>query len=87
MDRGELVGYLIGVDRRRYVPNEPVAQVEEIFVREERQGQGIGRLLMQRFENWARRRQCVQVWIGGPKPRFYESVGYQRSGLFFARPL
>ncbi|OZI08456.1 GNAT family N-acetyltransferase [Siphonobacter sp. BAB-5385] len=41
--------------------HSPVAYVEGLYVKPEFQHQGIGRLLMQAGENWAREKNCLEV--------------------------
>src|ERR1044071_2872157 len=56
---GDVVGYLLGFDQYGYsgmVSFEDPAWVEELVVAEDFRSRGIGRLLMRRFEDWARNR-------------------------------
>jgi aminoglycoside 6'-N-acetyltransferase I len=62
--RPGLVGFL-DVGLRSHAdgcdPERPVGFVEGWFVREEVRGQGIGRLLMDAAEEWARKQRCREM--------------------------
>jgi GNAT superfamily N-acetyltransferase len=47
------VGYLLGFEHLTFYANGPVGWVEEIMVRPEQRGGGVGRALMAGFEQWA----------------------------------
>ena len=79
---GQVAGYLLGYDRHGHplYTDAPTAEVEEIMVADEFRNRGVGRLLIQRFEDWARTRQCQRIIIGGaPAAGFYRSLGYGES--------
>jgi ribosomal protein S18 acetylase RimI-like enzyme len=81
--RKQTVGYLLARDRRSYPRADGFdgAQIEEITVSENFRNQGIGRILMERFEYWARGRRCRLVDVGGaPAVGFYRALGYMHSG-------
>jgi GNAT superfamily N-acetyltransferase len=79
---GEVVGYVLGYDRRRHpaYADAPTAEVEVIMVADQFRCRGIGSFLLHSFEGWARTKQCRRVVIGGaPAAGFYHSVGYVKS--------
>ena len=49
----EWVGYLLGFAHPTFYANGPVGWVEEVLVRQEHRGRGVGRALMSEFELWA----------------------------------
>jgi GNAT superfamily N-acetyltransferase len=55
-EAGQPLGYSLACDHWALWANGRVAWIEEIAVRADRRRQGIGRQLMQEFENWARLR-------------------------------
>ena len=81
---GQAVGYLLAYDRHRHPRfiGLDAAQIEEVMVSEDFRDRRIGRLLMERFEDWARDRQCRVVDVGGaPAAGFYRALGYEQSGI------
>jgi GNAT superfamily N-acetyltransferase len=48
----ERLGYLLGFQHLTFYANGPVAWVEEVLVRRQDRGRGIGRALMRAFEQW-----------------------------------
>jgi GNAT superfamily N-acetyltransferase len=59
------------------------AEIGGLVVGESHRGQGVGQLLMQQAEEWARARGCRAVYlrtnvIRTDAHRFYERLGYTR---------
>jgi GNAT superfamily N-acetyltransferase len=52
-------------------------------------GRGVGRMLMQAAEEWARAHGLEQLllWAAGDSPAFYEAVGFRRPPIVMERPL
>ena len=72
-DTGTVIGYVLGFDHHTFYANGRVAWVEEIMVSEEMRGHGIGRQLMNCFEQWAKTRQSRLVALATrktPEPEF-----------------
>lgn len=71
------------------------AYVSELFVRQDRTGQGVGRALLAALEEEARARGCCQLMLVNNRERpsyqrgFYAKQGWQERGNManFARPL
>ena len=84
----ENLGYLLGFRHLTFYANGPVGWVEEIVVRHQDRGQGIGRLLMSAFEQWAAGQGCALVALAtrraGP---FYRALGYEESATYFRKVL
>jgi GNAT superfamily N-acetyltransferase len=81
---GEVVGYLLGYDQHRYAGVgglKDAAWVEELMVAEDFRSRGIGSLLMQRFEDWARNRHCRLVAVG------YEFLRQPVCSLFYLQSI
>lgn len=73
-------GRITGVLRGHFIGG--LASVDELMVREESRGRGLGSLLLGRFEEEARRRHCSQVVLRAVKNTraedFYRKRGYHR---------
>jgi GNAT superfamily N-acetyltransferase len=84
----ESVGYLLGFRHLTFYANGPVGWVEEIVVRDQDRGQGIGRVLMDAFERWAAAQGCALVALAtrraGP---FYRALGYEESATYHRKVL
>jgi GNAT superfamily N-acetyltransferase len=82
------VGYLLGFRHLTFYANGPVGWVEEIVVRDEERGHGIGRLLMDAFEQWAIAEGCALVALATRRAApFYRALGYQESATYFRKVL
>ena len=85
---GEVVGYCLGFDHYTFYANGRVAWVEEIAVQESVRRKGIGRALMENFEEWSSRRGNRLVALATRRAAsFYKSIGYEESATFFRRLL
>jgi GNAT superfamily N-acetyltransferase len=84
----ENLGYLLGFRHLTFYANGPVGWVEEIIVRHQDRGQGIGRLLMNAFEQWAAGRGCALVALATRRAApFYHALGYEESATYFRKLL
>lgn len=82
------VGYLLGFRHLTFYANGPVGWVEEVAVRDEERGHGIGRLLMDAFEQWATAEGCALVALATRRAApFYRALGYQESATYFRKVL
>jgi GNAT superfamily N-acetyltransferase len=83
-----VVGYILGFDHTTFYANGRVAWVEEIMVRQEQRRSGIGRLLMQSFEAWARSRNSKLIALATRRAAsFYAALGYEDSATYFRKVL
>jgi GNAT superfamily N-acetyltransferase len=84
----QLVGYLLGFVHQTFFANGPVAWVEEIMISEGVRRRGVGRQLMENFEQWARGRQAKLIALGTRRAApFYRSLGYDESATYFRKLL
>ena len=71
---------VVGMLKANYVGG--VATAEELIVRREHRGRGIGTALLDRYETEARRRGChkcvLRTPLHSPAERFYRGRGYRR---------
>ena len=84
----ESVGYLLGFRHLTFYANGPVGWVEEIAVRRQDRGQGIGRILMNAFEHWAATQGCTLIALATRRAApFYQALGYEESAVYFRKVL
>ncbi len=61
-----------------------VMYIDELIVKQERQGNGIGKFLMQKVEEIAKEQKLHKIYLdtgkNWPAVKFYESLGYQKTG-------
>jgi GNAT superfamily N-acetyltransferase len=87
-DGTERLGYLLGFRHLTFYANGPVAWVEEVFVRDQYRGLGVGRVLMSAFEQWAARRGCARVVLSTRRAAsFYRALGYEESAVYLRKVL
>ena len=87
-EAGQPLGYLLAFDHYALWANGRVAWIEEITVRADRRRQGIGRQLMQEFENWARLRGSRAAALATRRAAdFYAALGYDASATYFRKIL
>lgn len=85
---GEVVGYCLGFDHHTFYANGRVAWVEEVTVKEPLRRSGVGKALMENFEEWSRKRGSKLVALATRRAAsFYGSIGYEESATFFRKLL
>jgi GNAT superfamily N-acetyltransferase len=88
VDGPDSLGYLLGFRHLTFYANGPVGWVEEIFVRGQERGRGVGRALMSAFEHWAAVRDCALVALATRRAAaFYRALGYEESAVYFRKIL
>ena len=88
VDGEERLGYLLGFRHLTFYANGPVAWVEEVFVRGQDRGRGVGRALMSAFEQWAAARDCGLIALATRRAApFYRALGFEESAVYFRRIL
>ena len=81
-----VIGYLLGLDHPTFYANGRVAWVEEIMVREDYRRQGVGRCLMDAFENWTVSRGTKLIALSTRRAAsFYKAIGYEESATYFRK--
>lgn len=82
------VGYLLGFEHLTFYAGGPVGWVEEVLVRPEHRGGGVGRALMAGFEGWAVGRGCSLVALATRRAAaFYRALGYAESAAYLRKVL
>jgi GNAT superfamily N-acetyltransferase len=85
---GDLLGFLLGFAHLTFYANGRVGWVEEVFVRGDRRGDGVGRALMDAFEGWAAEHGCALVALATRRAApFYRALGYEESAAYFRKVL
>jgi GNAT superfamily N-acetyltransferase len=86
---GEIVGTfaLLIMDNLAHL-GAPSGVVEDVVVRSDRQGRGIGRRMMQLARERCRERGCYKMTLSSSlrreaAHRFYETLGFERHGYSF----
>ena len=88
VDGSETVGYLLGFRHLTFYANGPVAWVEEVVVRARDRVRGIGRALMDAFEEQAAAEGCALVALATRRAApFYLTLGYEESATYFRKTL
>jgi GNAT superfamily N-acetyltransferase len=83
-----LVGYVSGYCHATFYAGGPTAWVDELLVIESLRGTGIGRQLMDAFEQWAKDRQSVLVSLATRgAAAFYEHRGYTSKAAYYKKYL
>jgi GNAT superfamily N-acetyltransferase len=82
----QLVGYVSGYCHSTFYAGGPTAWVDELLVIEPLRGTGIGRQLMDAFEQWANDRQSVLVSLATRgAAAFYEHRGYTSKAGYYKK--
>lgn len=88
VDGSESAGYLLGFRHVTFYANGPVAWVEEVVIRGRDRRRGIGRALMDAFEQWAAAEGCALVALATRRAApFYLALGYEESAVYFRKVL
>jgi len=82
------VGYVSGYYHPVLISGGNVAFVDEIVIRSDLRGKGIGTTLMSEFEDWAKAQSCCLIGLatGGAKS-FYEQLGYKSGAGYYKKKL
>jgi len=84
--RGEIIAYCLAFDHYAFYADGRVTWVEEIMVKEELRGSGIGKALMSSVEAWAFSRKSKLIGLATRRAAsFYEAIGYEDSAVFFRK--
>lgn len=88
LSHGVAVGYVLAFRHQAFYANGPVVWVEELMVRDDYRGQGVGRALMQAAEDWAVAHGAKLVALATRRAEvFYDKLGYRPSATYFSKLL
>ena len=83
---GGIIGYCLGFDHYAFYANGRIAWVEEITVKEPVRRRGVGKVLMENFEEWSSKRGNRLAALATRRAAsFYKSVGYEESATYFRK--
>ncbi|HVT01490.1 MAG TPA: GNAT family N-acetyltransferase [Patescibacteria group bacterium] len=61
-----------------------VMYIDEVIIKQDKQGQGLGRTIMQKAEDIAREQKLHKIYLDTgkdwPAAKFYEALGYEKTG-------
>ncbi|MEP6972833.1 MAG: GNAT family N-acetyltransferase [Actinomycetota bacterium] len=91
-DADEVLGVIDMEYHQRLGDHRPQARVNDLVVTDRARGRGVGRALLTRAEELARRRGCFRMALVTATWRretiaFYERRGWQNYGEWFVKPL
>ncbi len=85
---GRLVGYVSGYCHATFYEGGVTAWVDELLVLEPLRGTGVGRQVMDAFEDWANDRKSVLVSLATRgAAAFYEHRGYTAKAGYYRKQL
>ncbi|GAB3923368.1 N-acetyltransferase [Microlunatus endophyticus] len=84
-----LVGYLYGLTHPAFHANGNIGWVEELYVDPGQRGTGLGRRLMERFEECARHTADARYVAVATRRAddFYRAIGYAESATYYKKDL
>jgi GNAT superfamily N-acetyltransferase len=83
-----LDGYLLGFVHPVFYADAPIGWVEELAVRSAVRRHGVGRRLLESFEEWAQFRGARLVALATRRAgAFYSANGYEESAAYFRKTL
>lgn len=83
-----VVGYVLGDIHPCFYASGNVAWIEEIMVHKDFRKNGVGKLLMDYFEDWAAKSNCRLVALATRRAsKFYEALDYKQSATYFKKEL
>jgi GNAT superfamily N-acetyltransferase len=81
-------GYLLGFTHLTLFANGRVAWVEEAMIESSYRRHGIGRMLLEEFETWARSREAGYMALATRRAaEFYRALGYDVSATYYRKML
>jgi len=93
-DKETLAGFVIArIFRGEFGTSEPVASIDAFGIATDKQGQGLGRTLMDGLEAALRKRGVMEIrsqdsWTGGALMRFFAATGFELAPIWVLdRPL
>lgn len=87
-DQQKLIGFATFSVRFIVRYKQPIAQLEELFVKEEHRNKGLGKKLINQVADKARELDCYRLYIESHIDRttahaVYEKLGFSKDGYYF----
>ena len=83
---GMVNGYLLGFVHDAFFANGTIAWIEEMYVSEEMRRSGVGLVLEEQFELWARNRGATLIALATRRASaFYTAIGYKESASYYRK--
>lgn len=87
-DNNEIMGYCLGFVHDTFYANGKVGWLEEIMVKETQRKNGIGRMLIEAMESFAKENKCKLLALATRRASdFYLAIGYEESAIYFRKEL
>jgi GNAT superfamily N-acetyltransferase len=85
-DDNSLIGYLLGFVHGTFYANGKVGWIKEVFVTDGFRRHGVGRLLVDSFEQWAKSHDSKLIALATRRASpFYLGLGYEESATYFRK--
>lgn len=91
-ENGKLIGFVTFSVRNVIRYSRQIAELDEIFVLSEYREKNIGKQLMEKVEEKAKKLDCFRIYIESAYDKesahkFYEAIGYKNNGYHFKKNL
>ena len=91
VEAGSIAGF-VTVTERKHFTGVPEAYVGELAVAEDAEGRGVGRVLMEAVEAWARERDLARISLdtgaaNASARGFYAALGYEETDVRLSKAL
>lgn len=82
------IGYCLAFYHPALYANGNVAWIEEVIVTKKWRGKGIGTLLIEEVESWAKENSCNLIALATRRAgEFYKELGYCESAVYFKKTI
>jgi N-acetylglutamate synthase-like GNAT family acetyltransferase len=83
-----VLGYCLAMDHLTFFANGRITWLEEITIKQDKRGLGLGHKLMDAVEAWASSRNSKLVALATRRAaEFYKSLNYEESAVYFRKIL
>ncbi|MGJ8634131.1 MAG: GNAT family N-acetyltransferase [Luteolibacter sp.] len=87
-EAGGLLGYVLGSYSPCFYASSNVSWTAELFVESGRRKEGVGRLLMEGVENWARNKNCTWSTLATRRAApFYRALAYDETAGYYKKSI
>ena len=87
-EAGTVIGYVLGSYLPCFYASSNVSWTAELFVESDRRKEGVGRMLMEGIENWAKRNDCTLNTLATRRAgSFYTALTYDETAGYYKKRL